>query len=371
MWLISEHGTDSRDNGFIFFKYMRAKHREITCVYVCDRTQKKDWVRARKLGWVVQKNSFLHQLCYLLADCIVTSHVGDSEPPSAKRLGALHRRLFKSRQLTIFLQHGVTDKWMTGIYDKKSRPADLFITAAQREKQWVVDTLGYSPKEVALTGFARFDELNTKTPKRQILFIPRWRNELGFSSYGNRKRFRLQFIYSEYYKRCNEILNDEKLRQLLERYDCKLIFYPHYEMQPYIDEFSCDGPRIVIAGKDEYMLQRLLNTSDIMITDYSSVSFDFAYMRRPVIYYQFDRNRIINSIYKNSYFDFEKNGFGPIAEDRGSLINELEKFLENGLSNVPKYIARCEQFFPYQDRNNCSRIYNRIEQLRRERAEHG
>ena len=61
-----------------------------------------------------------------------------------------------------------------------------------------------------------------------------------------------------------------------------------------------------------YDVQDLLKRSKILITDYSSVFYDFAYMKKEVIYYQFDYNDFFKKHYEIGNFNFEKNGFGPI-----------------------------------------------------------
>ena len=60
-------------------------------------------------------------------------------------------------------------------------------------------------------------------------------------------------------------------------------------MQPFIDYF--DVPRYVTSIKQgDIDVQKLIKESKLMITDYSSVAFDFSFLNKPVIYYQFDRN---------------------------------------------------------------------------------
>lgn len=45
----------------------------------------------------------------------------------------------------------------------------------------------------------------------------------------------------------------------------------------------------------------------MMITDYSSVAFEFAYLRKPIVYYQFDKKAFFEKhTYRKGYFDYEK-----------------------------------------------------------------
>ena len=63
-------------------------------------------------------------------------------------------------------------------------------------------------------------------------------------------------------------------------------------MQRFLDEFTTCSERIIIADWKKYDVQGLLKESALLITDLSSVFMDFAYMRKPMIYYQFDMGKV-------------------------------------------------------------------------------
>ena len=58
-----------------------------------------------------------------------------------------------------------------------------------------------------------------------------------------------------------------------------------------------------------------LSGYSLVVTDYSLLSFDFAYLRRPVIYCRFDAEKLKPGEKKTdpSYFDYEEDGFGPVC----------------------------------------------------------
>ena len=74
---------------------------------------------------------------------------------------------------------------------------------------------------------------------------------------------------------------------------------------------------------------------------------DFAYMKRPVLYYQFDKERFRNEHLSKSYFDFEDDGFGPVCTDLDVLLNELCNVLEDGCIMNEYYVGRHNRFFHY------------------------
>ena len=101
-----------------------------------------------------------------------------------------------------------------------------------------------------------------------------------------------------------------------------------------------------------------------MITDYSSVFTDFAYMKKPVIYYQYDKEdyllKHVNAGLNSSYFDFTKDGFGEVVNNEDTLISTIESYLKNKCKIKQKYLKRINNFFVLNDDKNCDRIYSEI-----------
>ena len=112
--------------------------------------------------------------------------------------------------------------------------------------------------------------------------MPTWRAEIIQPSWIKKRVVDDEtFLESEYFQRFQSIINNPKLMELLEKNDFKLIFYPHYEVQQYLHYFSGGNERVVLADKDSFDIQTLLLESKLLITDYSSVQFDFSYMENP------------------------------------------------------------------------------------------
>lgn len=85
--------------------------------------------------------------------------------------------------------------------------------------------------------------------------------------------------------------------------------------------------------------------SSILLTDYSSVAFDFGYLKRPVVYTQFDKERFYAShTYDEGYFDYERDGFGPVCTDLESTVDALITLIEQGCALAPCYLDRINRF---------------------------
>ena len=107
-------------------------------------------------------------------------------------------------------------------------------------------------------------------------------------------------------------------------------------------------------------IQTLLKESPLMITDYSSVYMDFAYMKKPLIYYQFDKEEYRKRQYVEGYFNYERDGFGEVIKDSKNVVNKIIKYVKNNYKVESKYQKRMDEFYPLHDQNNCKRIYEEI-----------
>src|SRR5690606_34880423 len=193
----------------------------------------------------------------------------------------------KVKAVKVFLQHGVMGtKNMVANYGKHANgfEVDLFMVSSDFEKKIIVEDFGYSPKEVFVTGLSRFDTLfeNDIEKKRQILIIPTWRDWITTDE---------AFLESEYYKRYNELIHHEKLHELAKTFNLDIVFCLHPNMQRFTNYF--ENSNVTIINQGEVNVQDLIKESSLMITDYSSVGFDFSFLYKPVLYYQFDRARFI------------------------------------------------------------------------------
>lgn len=102
-----------------------------------------------------------------------------------------------------------------------------------------------------------------------------------------------------------------------------------------------------------------------MITDYSSTAFEVAYLKKPCLYYQFDKEEFFSGtqIYAKGYFDYERDGFGPVAYTEDELLDALEGLAACGFEPQEPYRSRMEETFPFRDGKCCERVYEAIKSL--------
>ncbi|ELR6133739.1 CDP-glycerol glycerophosphotransferase family protein, partial [Campylobacter coli] len=352
IWLFADRDYEADDNAEHLYRYIMQNHPEQEIVFAL-RKESSDWERLKKEGFnLVEFGSFEFERIIKKASKVISSHSDE-----------YLIRYITPRQQFIFLQHGVIkddlSKWLN------SKKIDLFITSTKAEYKSIANDYNrykFGKKEVVLTGLARHDALlkNNQCNARQIIIMPTWRANIVGVALGSSKRgLQSDFTQSEYFQKWNLLLNSNILQKLCEKYDYTIVFNPHPNIIPYLKDFNI--PSYVKIANHNESLQELFCNSSLMITDYSSVAFEMAYLNKPVIYYQFDHEEFFSShTLQKGYFDYKKDGFGPVVEDEESLLKELENLLQNDCNPFGIYKDNIDSTFAFKDGKCCERIYKVI-----------
>jgi hypothetical protein len=120
----------------------------------------------------------------------------------------------------------------------------------------------------------------------------------------------------------------------------------------------------VLDWKDIDFQEELVR-SRAFITDYTSAAFDAAMLRTPILYYQFDRDQFFGGghQWRRGYFDYDRDGFGPVARTQEELLASLEKLAADGFTPAPEYARRMDETFGEHAGNSCYQVYKAITQL--------
>ena len=350
LWLVMERGNDARDNGYWFYRYLREQHPEINARYVIT-PDSADLDRITALGEPVMRGSFRHKLMYLCADRLVGTHVHPAAPDPIL-FYHLTQHGIRARGKTVLLKHGIIKDEMQW-HNYPLLRVSLYACAAKPEYDFIHDTFGHPEGVVRYLGLCRFDHLLTApAPRREILLMPTWRG----SHYPSGDAFPQTAFYQHYQK----LLNDPALHALLERAGCQLIFYPHVELQKELAHFSVSSPRVTLADVHSHDVQDLLMRCAVLITDYSSVYFDVAYLHKPVLYDQFDEEEFRSFHYQKGYFDYDRDGFGPVCRTPEALLAALDACARRDFRMEEQYLRRAQAFFPLRDTHNCERTFDAI-----------
>lgn len=367
LWIVSEMEHTARDNGYWFFKYMRENYPDRP-VYYPIQFDSPDYERVAPLGNVIRHGSFRHHVYTWAAEMDISARTGRGLPAQfmCRQFQMLGLYPFKE----VFLQHGVTKEAPPFLLRERNR-IDLFIATTEPEAEEIHRGLHYDREQIAVVGMTRYDQLNdfTVNPK-QILLMPTWRFWL-FPPFGKTPEDVADEVKaSDYVQTYCRLLADERLNRFLEEKDLSLLFFPHSQMQPFLSAFTGENSRVHIASMEEYDVQTALKESAYLITDYSSIFFDFAYMKKPMSYFQFDYEEFRSRHYAEGYFSYPRDGFGPVVQTVDALVDELIRSFESGFVMEPQYVQRVDATFRFRDGDNCRRTLEAIEALRKKGGRH-
>ena len=179
------------------------------------------------------------------------------------------------------------------------------------------------------------EKLGIPGGKKVILYAPTFRDNQHESGLGYTYSLNIDF---------------DKLRDKLEK-DYVIIFRTHYFVSNSFDFNKYSGFIFNMSNHDDVNDCYVL--SDIIITDYSSVFFDFANLKRPMLFYMYDLEEYKEQL-RGFYFDIEETLPGPIVKTQ----QELEQEILNIDNYMEKYKEKYEAFnkkFNYLDGDNCSK----------------
>lgn len=174
--------------------------------------------------------------------------------------------------------------------------------------------------------------------KRVILYAPTWRDNQHISGEGYSYKTEVDF------DRLKEALEDKYV----------ILFRAHYLVANSFDFDRYGGFVRDVSSYDD--INDLYLASDLLITDYSSVFFDYSNLERPVIFYMYDLDQ----------YEHEMRGFylsldelpGPILKDEERLIEEIEK--TGNWTPDEKYLEFNKRFNPYEDGKASARVLSRV-----------
>lgn len=354
IWLICDKANRADDNGEAFFKFV-CRQKGVKPIFLVSK-ESADFARLKQYGTVLSYMSWGHKIAYLFADFVLSAYSHDEI--NNPFLG--HHEPFRDllqRPRFVFLQHGITKDDISAGTNKYHKNFTGFVTAAKAEYDSIAENqanYGYQPEQIWLTGFPRYDYLYHDEQK-SIVIMPTWRRSLFGAYHAENSQWDLcpGFENSDYYQFYNGLIHSERLLTAASELGYKIVFVPHPVLFPYLDRFSPD-PRIDMKGTD-VVYREMFAQNMLLLTDFSSVAFDFAYLRKPVVYAHFDSNH-----YAEGYFDYERDGFGEVESTLEGTIDRLIEYMQNGCQLKPEYRKRIDAFFAFNDKNNCQRVYDKL-----------
>lgn len=204
-------------------------------------------------------------------------------------------------------------------------------------------------KEILRTGYPRTDiffkttesyiqdikkKLGIPLDKKVILYTPTWRI---------RNKFDMQ-------------LDLDKMKERLGDEYVILIRTHHFCGQS--DYFTADN-KFVFNLRSYRTVEDLYLISDMLITDYSSVMFDYALLDKPMLFFTYDLEDYRDNL-RGMYVDIEKEAPGPLVFNTEEVINAIINIDEEMKKYGEKISAFKNRYLTYENGNSCQTIIDTV-----------
>ncbi len=367
--VISDRLEAADDNGEALFRYFRANMADKVDSYFILKSNSIDYDRMSEFGPIVEPGSDEHKRLVLMADAVVSSHSDDIYRNPFGNDGIYYRDLLHKPMM--IAEHGVSHgKDFHTWFNRSNHMLELFIAASDKELDaFSADAYGYSKNQIAITGLPRFDYLEDAS-RKLITIMPTWRKQLCVGQNPDTGWWELRddFEDSTFARAYRELMNSDRLWAAAEEYGYEIRFKLHPSFFGSEDRFGFGENVKFTEVTDSY--KKVFAESALIVTDYSSVMYDFAYLGKPAVYFQFDMDDIDNRHIFNwtEGYSYEDEGFGEVETTASGTVDRLIEYMKNGCVLKDEYDLRRKAFFKYNDRNNsqraCQAILKRIDELR-------
>lgn len=413
VWLIGENlGKSNDDNGFCFFEYV-LKNSSQKVFFLIDgkrEVPQKLWNYQDSLLVI---NSWKHYFYYFKTKyCIVSHGVRDAVP---------HYIVFNKKnhiKPIIYLQHGII-KYKKIYFNKLSYNKSIlrFLASSQDEKQIITTSMmprniehdlafvrwqltandalvlnclqgecdkeiesisefvsrkgyrerlankldfleskvGIDPSRVPVTGLPRHDYLlkafGKINVKRKILIFPTWRERLVRNDLAS-------FVDSEFYKKYYCLVTSRRFLSILEKNNFEAVFFPHVEMSNFLDAFKAFESQRVSVSTANFSLREEILESSVLITDYSSVAWEFSVLNKKTIFYHFDYDEYFS--HRGTYAKSSEDWSGEVAHTKDEVLVLLEEEINKTGFEDSKVK---EQYGLVADGSSCRRVFEEVNSI--------
>ena len=369
-WVFMDRVHDADDSAEHLFDYVVNSHPEINSWFVITKgTADAKRLRVKYGKRVVYYDSTSRLVMLTHAKFVISSH-GDVSMVNPRRYTW---RFGAPRYKFIFLQHGIIKDDLSRWLNPKKFA--MFVTSTVAEQASIADdhtSYVYTSREAQLTGLPRFDRLIEKAKtvsqdeQNLILICPTWRAGLTVTTFTWPRKILPQFWESDYYKQWDAFVRSPELAQAAQEKGLTVAFMPHPNLSAVLEEIELPD-HVRIIRYEDIDIQRTFAQAAVLITDYSSVAFNAAYLDRPIVYFHFDKEDALSGghVGRPGYFDYEEHGFGPVALTVEDAISATTKQIHYGIDPEPLYQTRINETFPIRDGQACARVFQAVQELDR------
>lgn len=357
LWLFgSWDGEKYSDNSKYFFEYMLNKHKVVNAIWITKNTVIYNYLKSKNLP-VEKYNSLRGRILHLRAKVVILT----------KGKKDVNHYLLAINTKTIQLWHGVGykkilfDTDLKNIYNRYIKylfffpilrnflKYDMLISTSILMQSRFSGSFNMDIKKIPITGYPRNDILFSNSAKldsdnevRTILYAPTLRNE-GIDGSAAEKL---------------SIEELSKVNDFLASINAKLYIKLHFSEEDQVR--SIDLSNIRLLKSDPFFdIQEFLSRTDILITDYSSVYFDYLLLDRPIVFFAYDLENYISND-RGFYDKYEDVTPGDVVRSWAGVIDSIQKSLEDPGRYQEERRSLREKYWEHFDGKSSERVYKEI-----------
>jgi len=355
-------GEKYADNSKYLFEYVNKNHPEIRAIWLTNNNETLKIIKDKGYEAYLKNSIKGYLLSFKASKGILSNSIKDIIPYTSGRMeiiqlwhGSPLKKIMMDNTKTNFFQYKLTLNLFP--FFKKDYTAKIYIAPSEEVKNRIVSAFKVKDQKVKITGYPRNDVFFSD--KRENTSIEHLLNKL--------KKDNLIGIYMPTFRKngnLSEIIrNLEQVNSSLECLNTVLLIKLHY--QDLKGDITSKMDRIIFIKNEDINqdIYTILPFTDYLITDYSSVYFDYLFLDKPVIFAPIDIDDYLE-VDREFYYNYDEVTPGPQARN----CNELIKCIEEAINYPDKYKKEREEinkiFNKYNDNKSCERVFKMIVKLK-------
>ncbi|WP_399884943.1 CDP-glycerol glycerophosphotransferase family protein [Streptomyces sp. BBFR51] len=190
------------------------------------------------------------------------------------------------------------------------------------------------------------ETLKLPADKKVVLYAPTWRDDQSHSA--GQYLFDLRIDLEDARRRLGD--------------DHVLLIRRHSNV---VDQVPGAGNGFVFDASEYPDIADLYLAADIMITDYSSVMFDYAHLKRPMLFFTYDLEHYRDTL-RGFYFDFEQDAPGPLIGNSRELVDAIRDIDQVQAKYQDRFDRFHHLFCDLDDGHASARVVDRMLEQSRE-----
>jgi len=278
------------------------------------------------------------------------------------------RFIYKNKFINyVFSDHGIFFMKLFALSFYSPSQYNYFGVSNDLETKMVLENSNWTEDKLIKNGLFRYDNLVKREDESQkeIFIMLTWRRYLKGCN----------LVESNYFKCLESLLSNKRLVQYSRENNVKIKIAFHHELikrTKVIEDIKFENKNVEII--DMVAISEQIKKTNLFITDFSSIAFDFMYLDIPVIFYRFDIDLDENTK------DFESITFAANRDsylyncyyDEENTVNAIIRYINNGFVLEEENKEKNKVFYTYLDRNNvCRNFVNIIDNLNKEKLCNG